>query len=154
MYGLSKRHSYWHEVCVCVCVLPPALYHLRAAVVEYGDLCCLCCAHLYSAHILVERIGAATLAEREASARIDRVHSVREMGGAPRNPAPGNLCLVWIVKPSGCHCTYAFGGKDIVECRPLSGALPLSLIRPRSECRQGKTTFEHTAWSLAPGVES
>ena len=26
---------------------------------------------------------------------------LREMGGAPRNPAPGNHFLVWIVKPSG-----------------------------------------------------
>ena len=31
--------------------------------------------------------------------------SVREMGGAPRNPAPRNHLSVWIVKPSGCHCT-------------------------------------------------
>ena len=51
----------------------------------------------------------------------------REMGGAPRNPAPRNRFLAWIVKPSGCHCTDASGGKNIVECRPLSGALPLSL---------------------------
>ena len=27
------------------------------------------------------------------------------MGGAPRNPAPRNHFLVWIVKPSGWHCT-------------------------------------------------
>ena len=47
------------------------------------------------------------------------------MGGAPRNPALRNHFLVWTVKPSGCHCTDAFGGKDIVECRPLLGALPL-----------------------------
>ena len=30
---------------------------------------------------------------------------VREMGGAPRNPAPRNHFWVRIVKPSGCHCT-------------------------------------------------
>ena len=42
------------------------------------------------------------------------------MGGAPRNPAPRKHFLAWIVKPSGCHCTDAFGGeKHIVECRPL-----------------------------------
>ena len=34
------------------------------------------------------------------------------MGGAPRNPAPRNQFLVWIVKPSGCHCTDAFGGEE------------------------------------------
>ena len=36
---------------------------------------------------------------------------LREMGGAPRNPAPRNHFLVWIVKSPGCHCTDAFGGK-------------------------------------------
>ena len=29
---------------------------------------------------------------------------IRDMGGAPRNPAPRNNYLVWIVQPSGCHC--------------------------------------------------
>ena len=33
------------------------------------------------------------------------LHRLREMGGAPRNPAPRNRFCVWIVKPSGCHCT-------------------------------------------------
>ena len=43
--------------------------------------------------------------------RINSSHSnnsknkIREVGGAPRNPAPRNSFLVWIVKPSGCHCT-------------------------------------------------
>ena len=32
------------------------------------------------------------------------VTRVREMGGAPRNPAPRNHFWVWIVKPSRCHC--------------------------------------------------
>ena len=35
------------------------------------------------------------------------VRSLREMGGASRNPAPRSHFLVWIVKPSGCHCTDA-----------------------------------------------
>ena len=42
-----------------------------------------------------------------------RLRALREMGGAPGNPAPRNHFLVWIVKPSGCHCTDAFGGKQI-----------------------------------------
>ena len=43
--------------------------------------------------------------------------SIRELGGAPRNPAPRNRFLAWIVKPSGCHCTGAFGGATtVVEC--------------------------------------
>ena len=29
----------------------------------------------------------------------------REVGGAPKNLAPRNHFLAWIVKPSGCHCT-------------------------------------------------
>ena len=49
------------------------------------------------------------------------------MGGAPRNPAPRNHFLLWIVRPLGCHCTDAFGGNNLVDCRPLLGALPLSL---------------------------
>ena len=36
---------------------------------------------------------------------------VREMGGAPRHPAPRNHSLVRIVRPSGWRCTDAFGGK-------------------------------------------
>ena len=53
---------------------------------------------------------------------------IREMGGAPRNPAPRNHLLVRIVKPSGCHCTDASGGE---KCRrvptPLRSTSP-SLI--------------------------
>ena len=30
---------------------------------------------------------------------------IREMVGAARNLAPRNHLMVWIVKPSGCHCT-------------------------------------------------
>ena len=41
----------------------------------------------------------------------DKGNKIREMGGAPRNPAPRNHFLVGIVKPSGCHCVDAFGGK-------------------------------------------
>ena len=33
------------------------------------------------------------------------IYIYNEMGGAPRNPAPRNHLFVWIVKPSGCHCT-------------------------------------------------
>ena len=43
--------------------------------------------------------------------------------------APRNHFWVWIVKPSGCHCRDALGGNNIVECRPILGALPLSLRR-------------------------
>ena len=38
---------------------------------------------------------------------------IREVGGAPRNPSPRNHFLVCIVKPSGCHCTDAFGEKEM-----------------------------------------
>ena len=60
---------------------------------------------------------------------------IGEMGGAPRNPAPRNHLLVWIVKPSGCHCTDAFGGTNIVECRPpLWSTFPFSNIGKCREC--------------------
>ena len=43
---------------------------------------------------------------------------IREMGGAPMNPAPRNHFLVWIVKPSGCHCTDGHSTSR-VSCRIL-----------------------------------
>ena len=46
--------------------------------------------------------------------------ALREMGGAPRNPAPRNHFLAWNVKPSGCHCTNV-----CTDRRPLLGAPPL-----------------------------
>ena len=39
------------------------------------------------------------------AARGDALHVLREMGGAPRNTAPGNHFLARIVEPSSCHCT-------------------------------------------------
>ena len=49
------------------------------------------------------------------------------MGGAPRNPAPGNHLLVWIVKPSGCHCPDAFGGTTYRRMpTPLRSTSPFS----------------------------
>ena len=47
----------------------------------------------------------------------------------PWNPAPRNHFLARIVKPSGRQCTDALCGEtNIAECRPLLGALPLSLM--------------------------
>ena len=49
------------------------------------------------------------------------------MGGAPRNPAPTNHLLVWIVKPSGCHCTDDFGGNKYRRVpTPLRSTSPFS----------------------------
>ena len=49
------------------------------------------------------------------------------MGGSPRNPAPRNHLLAWIVKPSGCHCTDAFGGKRYRRVpTPLRSTSPFS----------------------------
>ena len=68
------------------------------------------------------------------------------MGGAPSNPAARNQVWVWLLKPSGCHCTGAFGGQTkLVECRPLLGALPLSLTSGRrGQCCTKNTTKENT----------
>ena len=53
--------------------------------------------------------------------------NLREMGGAPRSPAPRNHLLVRIVKSPSCHCADALGGK---ECRrvptPLRSTSPFS----------------------------
>ena len=52
---------------------------------------------------------------------------VREMGGASRSPAPRNHLLVWIVKPSGCRCTDALGGKTYRRVpTPLRSTSPFS----------------------------
>ena len=50
------------------------------------------------------------------------------MGGVPRNPAPRHhFLLVWIVKPSGCHCTDAFGGNKYRRVpTPLKSTSPFS----------------------------
>ena len=60
--------------------------------------------------------------------------SIREMGGAPRNPAPGNHSLVRIVNQSGCHCADALGRQTY--CR-----VPTSLrsTSPFSDEQIGKT---------------
>ena len=52
---------------------------------------------------------------------------LREMGGAPKNHF-----LVWIVRPSGCHCTDAFGGDNYRRVpTPLRSTSPFSDDRPR-----------------------
>ena len=53
---------------------------------------------------------------------------VGEMGGAPSNPAPRNHFLVRIVKPSGCHCTAAFGWEKAYRRvpTPLRSTSPFS----------------------------
>ena len=48
---------------------------------------------------------ASATSRRSASGGSREEGVVRETGGAPRNPDPRNHFLMWIVKPSGCHCT-------------------------------------------------
>ena len=56
---------------------------------------------------------------------------LREMGGAPRNPAPRNRLLVWIVKPPGCRCTDAFGVEKYRRVpTPLRSTSPFSDDHP------------------------
>ena len=53
--------------------------------------------------------------------------SIREMGGAPRNPAPRNHFLVRIVKSPGCHRKDAFGGEEYRRVpTPLRSTSPSS----------------------------
>ena len=60
---------------------------------------------------------------------------LRQMGGAPRNPALRNHFFVRTVKPSGCHCADAFRGK---KCRrvptPPRDTSPFSDVRGASAC--------------------
>ena len=49
------------------------------------------------------------------------LHVLREMGGAPRNRAPRNDFLVWIVKTSGCHSTDGhLTSRVVTEDRKIS----------------------------------
>ena len=88
---------------------------------------------------------------------------IREMGGAPRNPAPRNHFLVWIVKPSGWHCTdghltsRVFTEESKISYRvptPLRSTSPFSeggrSLQPRrrgdpggGEPRHGATRGQH-----------
>ena len=62
-----------------------------------------------------------------ASAVAPASPTLREVGDAPRNPAPRNHFLVWILKSPGCHCPDAFGGKDYRRVpTPLRSPSPLS----------------------------
>ena len=38
----------------------------------------------------------------------------------PRNPAPRNHLFVWMVEPSGCHCTDASSGGKTYRRVPTS----------------------------------
>ena len=60
------------------------------------------------------------------------------MGGAPRNPAPRNHLLVWVVKPSGCHCTAAFS-----EHTYRRVPTPLRSTSPFSELRTSRSGSSH-----------
>ena len=61
------------------------------------------------------------------------LRSLREMGGAPRNRSHRNHLLVWIVEPSGCHCTdrhlasraFTEDSQISQSADPTLGALPL-----------------------------
>ena len=75
---------------------------------------------------------------------------MREMRGAPGNPAPRNHLLVWIVKPSGCHCTDAFGGKESRRMpTPLRSTSPFSDVSGNGRRLQYLTAL---AFSLGTGA--
>ena len=65
--------------------------------------------HMYI-YIYIHNICTFTFTQSRSSRRSSRRQHRdespgEEMGGAPRNPAARNHFSVWIVKPSGCHCT-------------------------------------------------
>ena len=120
------------DVCHCGYVLPFNVQQQRQSRcnANVGSLYCtlLYSTPLYSTLLYSTSWPAPPRAgERRVPARDP---SVRETGGAPRSADPRSHFLVRIAKSPGCHCTDAFGGKtNIVECRHLLGALPLSLDR-------------------------
>ena len=87
--------------------------------------------HRAGASALFERFCASAPRARRHGRKLQRPRApVRELGGAPRSPAPRNLFLGWIVKPSGCHCTDAIGGNK--NCRVPNHPLEhLPFLRPR-----------------------
>ena len=96
-----------------------------------GSCCLLCCRYA----CLLTCCACFVVYDGCVAECLQLVYTIREMGCAPRNPAPRNHFLVWIVKPSGCHCTdghltsraFTEDPNRIVECRPPLGAPPLSL---------------------------
>ena len=83
-------------------------------------------------------------------------NTTREMGGAPRNPAPRNHFLVQIVKPSGCHCTDALGGEKYGRVpTPLRSTLSLTLAHKTgcliAACGQGTLVRRCRAYRFANG---
>ena len=64
-----------------------------------------------AAAVLLERNGSNNSNNNNSNTNSNNSNNsnnkIREWGGDPRNPAPRSHFLVWIVKPSGCHCTDA-----------------------------------------------
>ena len=61
--------------------------------------------------------------------------TMREMGGAPRNPAPRNHLWVRIVKPSGCPMHGCIWWKTISQLPPTSPSLQRSRQPPPCSSR-------------------
>ena len=59
----------------------------------------------------------------------------REMGGAPRNPAPRNHLFGGLSNHQAATAQMHLAETNIAECRPLLGALPLSLTPGRMGAR-------------------
>ena len=83
--------------------------------------------------------GARGRSERRSSAPALRGHArLREMGGVPRNPARRNHLFgvdCQTIRLPLHRCIW--WAKNIAECRPLLGALPLSLSVTRRRTRAG-----------------
>ena len=73
-----------------------------------------------------------------------RTDGIRELGGAPRNPAPRNHFWRGLSDHQAATARTHLVEKHIVECRLLLGAFPLSLTEgpkdTRTEGRKGART--------------
>ena len=78
---------------------------------------------------------------------------IREMGGTPKSPAPRNHFWCGLSNHKAATEQMHLVGKNIVECRPLLGALPLSLkednILFRSSTDSRSTDVEWSSLTVA-----
>ena len=91
MLFLDVFHHYYHYV-------QSVISQTYASARKHAEACG--CSQDPGCNLGVE--GGSTLGDRNLGMETG---GLREMGGAPRNPAPRNHFLAWTAKPSGCHCT-------------------------------------------------
>ena len=96
-------------------------------------------------HILCHSCCCAAAVVVHPRAKHGNMTDVREMGGASMNPAPRNHFLVWMVKPSGCHCTYGHLTSRASRRINKYRRVPTRLGTPPPSLKMGRTLSERIA---------